>query len=346
MKALVKKCTGEGNVIIEEVEEPQINMDDEIKIRVVATGICGTDIEILYGRDALFKPPVIFGHEFSGEIVEVGKMVEHLQVGDRVVFESTVKICGHCRYCREGRPNLCSNRLIAGFNTPGGFCEYSVRRHRYVHKLPDLVSCIAGALCEPSAVCVHAVYDMARITPGDIVAIIGPGSIGLLSMQLVKAAGGRTIVIGTSKDKTRLDLARQIGGEFVINIDEEKEILKDLVGDLTDGYGVDIVLGCVGASSAFTLGIDLLRKGGRYTQIGLFTKDIPFPIDRMSYNELSLQGSFAQMTKNWKRALTLMGRGLLDTLPLVTTVPMSRWSEGFKLAEDKTALKVILEPGK
>lgn len=346
MKALVKQDAGEGNVLIEEVEEPQITRDDEVKIAVRAAGICGTDIEILHGRDALFRPPVIFGHEFSGEIVGIGKGVERFKVGDRVVFESTVQTCGECRYCREGRPNLCSTRLIAGFNTPGGFAEFSVRRQRYVHRLPDTVSFAAAALCEPLAVSTHAVLELTPITPGEIVTVIGPGPIGLLCLQLVRAAGARSIVIGTTQDATRLNLAKDLGAEFVININKEEKDLARLVADLTDGYGVDVVFGCTGARPAFTLGIDLLRKGGRYTQIGLFTKEVPFPIDKMSYRELKLQGSFAQKTWNWERALSLLGRGLVDTLPLATTLPMSRWGEGFALAEKKEAIKVVLEPGK
>jgi L-iditol 2-dehydrogenase len=153
-------------------------------------------------------------------------------------------------------------------------------------------------------------------------------------------------MIGTTQDVARLNLAKDLGAEFLINVDNDRERLSRLVDELTDGYGVDVVFGCAGAPAAFTLGIDLLRKGGRYTQIGLFTKDIPFPIDKMSYRELRLQGSFAQKTWNWERALSLLGRGLVDTLPLATTLPLSRWPEGFALAEKKEAVKVILEPGK
>ncbi len=346
MKALVKQDIGAGNVSIQDVEAPQITRKDEIKVAVKAAGICGTDIEILHGRDPLFRPPVIFGHEFSGEIIEMGKDVEKFTRGDRVVFESTVQTCGQCRYCREGKPNLCSTRLIAGFNTPGGFAEFSIRRQRYVHRLPDTVSFAAGALCEPLAVATHAVLELTPITPGEIVVVIGPGPIGLLCLQLVNAAGARSIVVGTTQDANRLNLARELGTEFVIDINKEQKDLARLVDDLTDGYGVDVVFGCTGAPPAFTLGVDLLRKGGRYNQIGLFTKEIPFPIDKMSYRELKLQGSFAQKTLNWERALSLLGRGLVDTLPLVTTLPMSRWEEGFALAEKKEAIKVVLEPEK
>ena len=346
MRALVKLDVGEGKVSIKDVDEPQINQDDEVKIQVKAAGICGTDIEIFHGKDALFHPPVIMGHEFTGEVVEVGDKVEKFKVGDKVVFEPTTRICGECRYCRNGRYNLCSNRLIAGFNAPGGFAEYAVRRQKYVHKLPNSVSYIAGALCEPLAVCCHAVLELTPIYPGDIVIVIGPGTIGLLSLQLVKAAGACPIVIGTSKDKLRLDLAKKLGAEFVINIDEEEETLSRIIKNLTEGYGADVVIGCCGAPASFSLGIDLLRKGGHYTQIGLFTREVPFSIDKMSYHELTLQGSFAQKNSAWKKAISLLGKGLVDTLPLVTSLPMSKWEEGFEMAERKEAIKVVLEPGK
>lgn len=345
MKALVKLDVGEGKVSFEDVDEPQITLDDEVKIKVKAAGICGTDVEILHGRDVLFRPPVVMGHEFTGKVVEVADRVRRLKVGDRVVFEPTVGICGECPYCRNGRYNLCSNRLIAGFSAPGGFAQYAVRKQKYTHKLPDSVSYIAGAVCEPLAVCAHAVLELTPVSPGDVVAVIGPGTIGLLSLQLVKVSGALPIVIGTNKDRLRLDLARRLGAEYVVNVDDEKETLSSITKDLTEGCGVDVVIGCCGASESFGLGIDILRKGGQYTQIGLFTREISFPIDRMSYCELTLRGSFGQKNSAWKRALSLLGRGLVDTLSLVTSLPMSRWQEGFKMAEKNEAIKVVLEPG-
>jgi L-iditol 2-dehydrogenase len=165
-------------------------------------------------------------------------------------------------------------------------------------------------------------------------------------MQLVKASGARSIIVGTTPDRARLSLAKRLGVEFAINVDEEKDALARLIADLTDGYGADAVFGCAGTPAAFTLGIELLRKGGRYTQIALFTREIPFPIDKMSYHELKLQGSFAQRTSNWERALSLLGVGLVDTLPLATTMPMSQWEEAFALSESKKAVKVVLDPGR
>lgn len=344
MKALVKLDVGEGKVSIKDVDEPQITRDDEVKIKVKAAGICGTDVKILHGKDALFRPPVIMGHEFTGQIMDVGDRVKKLKIGDRVVFEPTVSICGECRYCRSGRYNLCSNRLIAGFSAPGGFAEYAVRRQKYTHKLPDKVSYAAGALCEPLAVCTHAVLELTLIFPGDTVVVMGPGTIGLLSLQLVKVSGACPIVIGASKDKPRLDLAKRLGAEYTINIEEEKETLSRITKDLTEGCGADVVIGCCGAPSSLRLGIDMLRKGGRYTQIGLFTQEVSFPVDKMSYHELTLQGSFGQKNSAWKKALTLLGKGLVDTLPLASSLPMSRWQEGFKMVENKEAIKVVLQP--
>lgn len=215
-----------------------------------------------------------------------------------------------------------------------------------MHKLPDKVSYIAGALCEPLAVCTHAVLELIPISPADIVVVIGPGTIGLLSLQLVKAAGGYPIVIGTSKDKSRLDLAKKLGAEHIFNIDEEKENLHKVIKELTDDYGADVVIGCCGAPASFKLGIDILRKGGYYTQIGLFTQDIRFPIDKMSYHELTIQGSFAQRNSAWKKAISLLDKGLVDTLPLTFSLPMSKWEEGFKMAEKKEVIKVVLDPEK
>lgn len=346
MKALVKEKRGDGNVRLMNMEEPRIERDDEIKIAVKASGICGTDIKILHGRDALFRPPVIFGHEYTGEVIETGRDVTEFEIGDRVVFEPTVSVCEECRYCRQGKTNLCSNRLIAGFNTPGGFAEYSVRRKRFVHRLPENVGFLAGALCEPLAISTHAVLEHTPIAPGDVVVVIGPGAIGLMALQLAKTAGARTIIVGTAEDASRLSLASKIGAEHAVNIDFEKDKLGELVRDLTEGYGADAVVGCAGEPSSFILAIELLRKGGHLTQVGLFTKEVVFPADTMSYRELTLQGSFSQKYSAWKRALSLMGSGLVDTASLVSALPMSRWQEGFELAENKKAVKVVFEPFK
>jgi L-iditol 2-dehydrogenase len=346
MKALVKQAAGAGNVSLLEVEEPKITRPDEVKIAVKAAGLCGTDLEILNGRDAMFRPPVIFGHEYCGQVVEAGREVTLFKVGDRVVFEPTVRICEECRYCREGRPNLCSSRLIAGFNTPGGFAEYAVRRQRFVHRLPDRVGFLAGAVCEPLAVATHAVLELTPPVPGDVVVIFGPGAIGLMALQLVKSAGARPIMVGTGKDKSRLQLAGKLGAELAIDIDKEKETLSRLVQERTAGYGADVVIGCAGDPGIFGVGIDLLRKGGRLMQIGLFTREVPFFADKMAYRELILQGSFGHKYSAWKKALALLEQGLVNTEPLVTALPLSQWEKGFQLAESKQALKVVFEPGK
>jgi len=342
----MKLGAGEGKISIQDVDEPHIKQDDEVKIRVKAAGVCGSDIEILHGKHFLCHPPVIMGHEFTGEVVEIGKKAKKFKIGDKVVFEPTAGTCGECRYCQDGQYNLCSNRLIAGLNYPGGFAEFAVRKQRYVHKLPNSVDYVAGALCEPLAVCCHAILELTPLRVGDIVAIIGPGTIGLLSLQLVKISGGYPIVIGTGKDTPRLNLAKNLGANYAIDIEREGKSFLQLIKQITKGYGVDVVIGCCGSPAAFSLGIELLRKGGHYTQVGLFGKDILFPADMMTYRELTIQGSMAQKPSAWRKAIALLGKGLVDTLSLTTCLPMSRWEEGFEMAENKEAIKVIFDPGK
>ncbi|MBC7190709.1 zinc-binding dehydrogenase, partial [Candidatus Aerophobetes bacterium] len=253
MKAVVKFEKGHGNVEVREVEEPRVG-EGEVKIEVKAAGICGTDIHIYHDR---FKnnPPVILGHEFCGVVREVGKNVTEFKEGDRVTSETAGWVCGKCFYCRTGNYNLCPERKGIGYMLNGAFTRFCVVRKEIVHRLPDNVDFISGALCEPLSCAVHGIIEETGIETGDVVLVIGPGPIGLLSVQIAKTEGGKVIVTGLSVDEERLSLAKELGADFVVNV--EKDNVEKLVRDLTDGYGADVVLECSGSSSGANLGLKL-----------------------------------------------------------------------------------------
>lgn len=343
MKAVVKYALGPGNVELREVDEPA-PQPDEVKIEVKAAGICGSDLHIYRGDIKLpLKPPVVMGHEFSGVVAEVGSSVSEFKPGDRVTSETSAYVCGSCLPCRTGNYNVCAEKRLIGYWFNGAFAKYCVVPSRLVHRLPSNVSFLSGALCEPLACCVNGVLEKTLISPGDVVVVAGPGTIGLLSTQLVKAGGGFVILCGTSVDGKRLEIGRKLGADVTVNIQEQDPW--EVVSELTDNAGCDVFLECSGSPSAVQMGFQLVRRGGRYTQIGLAGHPFELDFDTVAYKELIVRGSLGQRWTAWRIGLKLLERGLVRTEELVSHVlPLSRWKEGFTKTERKEGLKIILKP--
>ncbi|MBM3188998.1 MAG: zinc-binding dehydrogenase [Chloroflexi bacterium] len=339
MKALVKTKRGVGNIELLDVPEPTPG-PGQVKIEVQGCSICGTDIHIYHDRSET-RPPVTMGHEFSGIVCELGEGVEHIAVGDRVVSETTVWSCGVCRYCRMGMYDICPSRWGLGRGGDGAFARYLVMRAVMLHKLPANVGFFEGALTEPLACCVHAATEFTHISGGDVVLVTGDGGIGLLTLQVAKACGATVVLCGHHDE--RLALGRELGADYALNTAREEP--RPLIDRLTDGYGVDVVLECAGAAEAANLGLDLVRRRGQYTQVGLAGKPMLVNLDLIAYKELSVAGSFNQQWTSWERALRYLRDGTVKTGPLITAVlPLSRWREGFALYEGRQACKVILTP--
>jgi L-iditol 2-dehydrogenase len=341
MKALVKYAPGEGNVGIREMPEPTPG-PGEVKVEVKYAGICGTDIHIYHDHYKNY-PPVIMGHEWSGQVVEVGPDVKTVKVGDRVTGIPAAYTCGRCRYCLEGRVFLCSERLSFGSGRHGAFAKYAVTAERNIRQLPDNVSFKAGALSEPLACCVKAVILLTGVSAGDVVFVSGPGPIGLLTAQLAKAEGGYVVLAGTSVDKERLEVGKQLGVDQTLNV--ETDNAEAMLKSLTKGYGADVVFECAGAGAATRLGIQVIRKAGKFMQIGLHDK--PFELDFLQIltKELTVKGSFASSLPAWDLALTLLGQGKVQTEPVVSDIlALSEWEKGFAKILNREGLKILLQP--
>lgn len=343
MKALIKYASGPGNVEIREIPEPEPG-PGQVKIAVMAAGVCGSDLHIYHDEIKIpIVPPVVMGHEFAGVVAAVGDGVDAVSVGDRVTSETTAWSCGACLQCHLGHYNMCTNRKVVGYAVDGCFARYCVVYERQVHHLPDNVSFVAGALTEPLACCVHAVLELTTLSPGDVVAITGPGPIGLLCLQLVKAAGGFVILCGTSQDAERFGLARQLGADMTVNVEEEDAL--GVVKGLTAQQGADVFLECAGAPPAARFGLEATRRGGQYTQVGLFPGPFELSFDTIAYKELRVTGSLGQRWTSWQRALALLGQGQVNTEVLVShTLPLTEWREAFRLFEAREGLKIVLDP--
>ena len=346
MKALIKTKKGYGNVELMDIQEPECK-DDEIKIKIKAVGICGTDLHILEGSFPNYNPPVILGHEFSGEIIEIGKNVENykkLNVGDKiVVLPSAAVICGKCNYCKSGNFIFCSSRKGMGHGTNGAMTEYICVREELVYQLPDSISFEVGALTEPLSCCVQSVDDFVNVLPTQHCLVSGSGAIGLLVLALLKLRNCKVVLAGISKDKKRLKIGRNIGADLAINIDEE-----DIIKSLYKKFGLrnfDICFECSGAGKSLINCINYLKKMGFLVQIGLYGKDMTFDFDSITFKQLTIFSSLGFTWKSWDKSLKLLREEKLKLDPLIThRYKIDQWEKAFNKAKEADSVKVILEP--
>ncbi len=306
----------------------------EVTIEVLAAGICGTDLHI---ADDEFpsNPPVTMGHEATGEVVAVGDGVGDHWLGRRVACETYVSYCERCGHCRTGSPNLCTERRSFGSHVDGAFARWLTLPVRNLHELPAGVGPSAGALAEPLACVANCLFDPPVIAAGDRVLVAGPGTMGVLTAQAARAAGGDVTLAGLERDRLRLDVAAGLGVRTAV--------LAAGGDDLPDGY--DVVCECSGAAAGARFALRRVRKGGRYVQIGIFGGPIEIDLDLVLYNEVTVTSGFASTPQSWVRAMALLRRGLVQLDPLVTeVVPLHEWERAFAATRAAAGLKYVLDP--
>jgi len=341
MKGLLKKAIGREGMVLEEVPEP-IPAKGEIKIKVHAAGICGTDIHILKDEYPA-KFPVIMGHEYSGIVQEVGEGVTAFKPGDRVVSLTAVSTCGNCKYCHEGLLMLCNERLSIGSGVNGAFAEYLTVPANLAFKIPDGVSLDEAATCEPLACVVRAVIERGNVKPGNYVYVSGPGLIGQLTMQVAAASGAKVTMAGISEDAVRLKLAASLGASETIIVDKE-DVLKR-AEEITEGHGFDVAFECSGAAPSADTCLKVLKKTGYYGQVGLFGKKVEFDHDLALMKEINITNSYASERTSWETALRLLKFKLVNVAPLIGPfMPLEDWEKAFDMAMKKKTCKILLKP--
>lgn len=342
MKALRKLSIGVGNLGIEEVPVPTIN-ENQVLIEVKKAGVCGTDLHIFYDCFSKVCPPVTLGHEFSGVVVETGEKVSGWKIGERVTVESEAFSCGKCTYCRSGYTNLCPERLAYGYSVDGGFATFVAVRHTALHRLPDHMSFGEGAICEPLAVAVHAVLEKAQLKEKDRVLIIGPGPIGLLILKVAKTLGTSVFICGKERDKDRLDFAKYIGADSILF--SENKNLEELIFNLTDGIGADVVFECSGATPAIKSSLTLVRRLGELILVGLCGIPIKADLDTIVFKEIHLKGSFGHNHLTWNKMIALLEQKKFDLKPFISgEFPLGEWQEAFQNSESGKGVKYLLSP--
>jgi L-iditol 2-dehydrogenase len=343
MKALVLEQY--NNLVYTDFPDPDIGPND-VLIRVRSCGICGSDIHGMDGSSGRRIPSLIMGHEAAGVIGALGTAVSGWQVGDRVTFDSMV-YCGECWYCQRGDTNLCDNRQVVGVSTPdfrrhGAFADYVVVPARVLYKLPENVTFEQGAFVEPVSIAVHAV-NITRMSLGDTAVVVGSGMIGLLVVQVLKAAGCSRIFT-VDLDQTRLDQSLQLGADEGLlsnKVDVAAEIRKR-----TNGRGADISFEVVGISPTVKLAIDCTRKGGQVTLVGNLQPNVELPLQSVVTREITINGSCGSKGE-YGPSLDLIARGVIKTDKMLSAIaPLSDGAAWFNrlYKGEPGLLKVMLQP--
>lgn len=343
MKALVLQNYNE--FIYKDVPDPIIK-ENEVLIRVKAVGICGSDVHGMDGSTGRRIPPLIMGHEASGEIVELGSKVNKWSIGDRVTFDSTIYPLDDW-FTLKGFYNLSNNRQVLGVSTGeykrnGAFAEYVAVPDHILYKIPNRVSFEEAAMVEPVAVAAHAL-SLSDTDLNNNILVIGTGMIGSLLINLLKLSGaGKIIAVDTDYQKS--ELAKKYGADYFIN--PLKENLKEIVLSLTNGRGVDQSYEAVGNSSAINSAILNTRRGGTVTLIGNVSPTVDIPLQYVVTNQIRLQGSCA-ICGEYEKVLSLMEYQKIDVQSFISKIaPLDQGAEWFKRLYNKEEglNKIILIP--
>jgi L-iditol 2-dehydrogenase len=343
MKALLLKNYKDLELV--EFPTPEVGPDD-VLIRVKACGICGSDVHGFDGSTGRRIPPLVMGHEAAGLVHAKGANVTGYHEGDRVTFDSTVS-CGHCFFCTRGQINLCDNRQVLGvscteFKRHGAFAEYVVVPQHILYRLPDSLPFEHAALIEAVSIGVHAV-NITPIKLGATAVVIGTGMIGLLALQAIRLAGCSR-VIAVDLDDAKLEVARQLGADVVLN--PKSVDVPARVAELTGGHGADVAIEAVGAASPIKTAILSVRKGGTVTLVGNITPTIEIPLQAVVSRQIRLQGSCAS-NGEYPECIDLMASGAIKVKPIISALaPLEEGAAWFdKLyAHNSNLMKVVLQP--
>ncbi|PYM60901.1 MAG: alcohol dehydrogenase [Candidatus Rokuibacteriota bacterium] len=335
MLAVVKDPARRG-ILLEDVPVPGISPWEAL-VRVRAVGICGSDQRIYQDVSPGRRRRFILGHEIAGEVVAVGERVTDVPVGARVAIEICVG-CGICRHCKVGRVNLCEKLEELGVTVDGGMTEFVAAPARNIHRLPDTLSFRTAVLADPLA-CVIRGLEMVPVISGSWVAVLGPGQMGLLAVQVLKRIlRARVVVVGTRPD--RLALARKMGADEVVNLGEVDPVAA--VRELTDG-GADFVYEVAGSARALDQAIGMARKGGAVVMLTVH-REVQINLEPAVRGELHLMGAICYSYREYERALALLTEGELDVDPLLAHVfPLARAPEAFEFVLTRQGIKAIFE---
>jgi len=327
-----------GRMELREVAVPKPG-PGEVLIKVAACGVCGTDAHVFEGRFPA-KFPLIPGHEFSGEVVEVGEGVSEFKPGDKVAVDPNIA-CWRCDYCRVGKRHLCKNWTAIGLHRAGGYAEYCSIPVEQAVPVPPEMPLEHAALAEPVACCLHGV-DLLDLKAGDTVAIMGMGTIGLIMLQLVRHRGASKILAFEPSEGKR-KLALELGADWAedpLSV-EPREAVRERFGD-----GADVVIECAGSQKSAEVVLDLVRPGGVVMFFGVLPPEFSIPLRPfwVYKNEVTIKGSFVNPFTE-SRAIALLASGVVKAEPLIShRMPLSDLKEALRMLGAPEVRRMLIIP--
>jgi len=333
----------------------QVSGADLVTVAVKATTICATDVKILHETVPFVTFPHIPGHEFGGEIVEIGANVKGLRVGDLVGVEAHVG-CGKCPRCLEGLYNLCENygnkesgHAHIGFTVAGGLAEYCAIPAKAAHRMPEGLTASHAMFTDTLGIVLWAFERAGGVKGGETVAIVGPGALGLLAVQVARALGaGRVIAVGIAADEKRLQLAKSMGADDIVLADAGEGPVRS-VRELADGRGVDLVIEFAGSADAGRQSLEMARRGGRVALAGATSpgRELNVDLSVIVRGHLDVYGSVANPMSISRRANMLMQKGLVDVTPLIThEMPLGEFVAVWKMFTERAGdpIRILMRP--
>jgi alcohol dehydrogenase/L-iditol 2-dehydrogenase len=344
MIGLVNYAKDPHSVELRELPVPEIGEED-VLLSVQASGVCGSDLHQYAGTQSWpVNFPVVLGHEFAGIVAKSGSRVRGFKEGDRVVSETAAVLPTDSAFIRQGLYNLDPKRLGFGYGVNGAMAPFVRVPGRCLHRLPNSLTFEKAALTEPCCVAYNAVCVNSRTRPGDTVAVIGPGPIGLLCALMAKLSGaGHLVVIGIPPDAKRLEVAQRIGAETILGAQNEN--IQEWVKTFGDGYGLDLVIDAAGVSASLKLALDIVRPAGQITKVGWGPQPLNFSLDPLVQKAVTLQGSFSHNWPIWEKVISLLASGKINLDLILNRVsPLKEWHEAFEEMHSGQIVKGVLKP--
>ena len=336
--AVVNFAPEKFSVDLREVDPPVIGEED-VLLEVAAVGVCGSDLHQWTADHSWpVNYPVVLGHEFAGEIRELGQRVTGWKVGDRAVSETAAVIDPLNPMSRQGLYNLDPTRKGFGYGVNGAMTRFVRVPARCLHRVPDSLPLEKACLTEPCCVAFNAVVANSSIKPGDRIVVLGPGPIGLLCGAMAKLQGAEVAVAGLERDRTRLDIAKRYGCTPLV------ADVQDWAFEI-DGLGADGVIDAAGTNATLKIALELVRPAGWITKVGWGPGPIGFTLDPLVQKNVRLQGSFSHNWPIWERVIQLLDSGQLDVEPIVGGVwPLDAWHTAFETMHSGEIAKAVLTP--
>ncbi|WGF86301.1 zinc-dependent alcohol dehydrogenase [Marinivivus vitaminiproducens] len=341
----LRKLTPAFGLNLQEVSEPSQPRADELRVRVSAAGVCGSDVHAYEWTDGygFMTPllPITLGHEFAGHVEAVGSEVSGYAVGDPVTAWPTV-VCGACAACRAGRPQHCPNRQIIGLHRNGGFASHVTVPAANAFRLPEGLDPAVAALAEPLTIAFNAL-DVGGVGEGDAVVVLGAGPIGLGIAWLAQHRGARPVILAGFEDPLRLRCAGEMGIEHRVDIADEP--LEEAVRRVAGGP-VDCVIEATGKVQSIDDALRILRAGGIAVAAGIHDRKLTVDLTRLIREKQQIRGAHDSTREAWRAVLAILAEQGGSLGRMVThRLPLAEGLAGFELARRREAVKVLLEPG-